>query len=159
VVLVTPSANDLEALYRRVILDHGRTPRHARLPAGVEFKAERDNPLCGDQVAVGIVLTGDSIASVGFEAQGCLISIAAASMMCERVSGNSLANAGDLCARYLQLVSARSERWPEDLGELAAFAAVARFPARASCASLAWQALRDALAAHAGSLCRSTGPR
>jgi nitrogen fixation protein NifU and related proteins len=144
-VLVTPSAADLEALYRSVITDHGRAPRHARLPEGAQFKAERDNPLCGDQVAVGIVRAGDSIAVAGFEAQGCLISIAAASMMCERVSGNSLASAGDLCARYLQLVAARDERWPEDFGELAAFAAVARFPARASCASLAWQALRDAL--------------
>jgi nitrogen fixation NifU-like protein len=156
---MTPSAAELEALYRQTILDHGRRPRHARVPEGVQFKAERDNPLCGDQVAVGVVLAGGSIAAVGFEAQGCLISIAAASMMCERLSGNSLANAGDLCARYLQLVSARSERWPEDFGELGAFAAVARFPARASCASLAWQALRDALDAHASSLPSGPGPR
>jgi nitrogen fixation protein NifU and related proteins len=156
VVLVTPSAADLEALYRRAILDHGRTPRHARLPEGVQFKAERDNPLCGDQVAVGIVLSGDSIAAVGFEAQGCLISVAAASMMCERLFGNSLASAADLCGCYLQLVSARSERWPEEFGDLAAFAAVARFPARAPCASLAWQALRDALDSSLG---RGTGQR
>jgi len=147
---VTPSAADLEALYRRAIFDHGRTPRHARLPEGAQFKAERDNPLCGDQVTVGIILAGGSLDAVGFEAQGCLISIAAASMMCDRVSGHSLASAVDLCTRYLQLVSARSERWPEDLAELSAFAAVARFPARASCASLAWQALREALDAQDG---------
>jgi nitrogen fixation NifU-like protein len=145
-----PSAADLEALYRRVIFDHGRNPRHARLPAGVRLKAERDNPLCGDRVSVGVVLEGESIAALGFEAQGCLISIAAASMMCERIAHGSAVHAGELCARYLQLVSARAETWPEEFGELGAFAAVARFPARASCASLAWQALRDALAMERG---------
>jgi nitrogen fixation NifU-like protein len=97
-------------------------------------------------VAVGVAFDGAAIAGVGFEAEGCLICVAAASLMCEAVDRQSLAQARDLSSRYLDLVASRAATWPEELGALAAFAAVARFPARAPCASLAWQALQEAIA-------------
>jgi nitrogen fixation NifU-like protein len=147
---VTDPNSDLDALYRELILDHGKRPRHAALPARVDRQAERDNPLCGDRVTVGIALDGETIVHIGFQAEGCLICIAAASLMCEAVTGSSCEGARDLCGRYLGLVSARAARWPEELGVLSAFAAVARFPTREACASLAWQALQDAIAGGSG---------
>jgi nitrogen fixation protein NifU and related proteins len=142
---VSDGADALQALYREAILEHGRKPRHARLPADAARRAERDNPLCGDHVAVGIALDGAIISVIGFECQGCLICTAAASMMCEALAGVSLSQARALCERYLGLVEARAPVWPDDLAGLAAFAAVNRFPARATCATLAWLALRDAI--------------
>lgn len=139
------NAPDVSALYRALLLEHGKRPRHATLPARIDRRAELDNPLCGDHVTIGVALEQELIAELGFEAEGCLICIASASLLCARVRGSSLAAARALCDRYLALVAARTPEWPSELGALCAFAAVARFPARAGCATLACTALRSAL--------------
>ena len=46
----------LEELYREVILDHYRNPRHkGRLP-GAHFHAEGQNPSCGDEFSLDLAI-------------------------------------------------------------------------------------------------------
>ena len=136
---------ELEDLYRELILEHARRPRGTGLPALANRSAERDNALCGDHVRVGVELDASTVLAIGFEAQGCALSIAAASLMAEAIRGQPRQVAHALCQRHLALIAARSHAWPKELGNLGAFAGVARFPERATCAALAWHALRDAL--------------
>lgn len=50
------------------------------------------NPLCGDEVQLGIYLDGDIVRELRFDGRGCLISQGAASMLCEHVSGKSISD-------------------------------------------------------------------
>ena len=137
--------DDLASLYRQLILEHSKHPRHASLPAHASHRAQLDNPLCGDRVVIGLEIDADRVLAVGFEGRGCAISIAAASMMTEAVQGKRIAEVRASSERYLGLVAARAEVWPPELGALAAFSGVSRYPARAKCAALAWNALQIAL--------------
>jgi nitrogen fixation NifU-like protein len=137
--------SDLQALYRDVIVDHHRQPRNFRtLPAG--RKAEGFNPLCGDRLTVYVQIEHGAIQDVGFQGLGCAIATASASLMTESLKGKSVADAGALFERVARMVTASSDAPIDDLGPLSALAGVRRFPVRAKCAMLAWQAMRAALA-------------
>ena len=48
------------------------------------------NPLCGDEIQLGIILDGESVKELRFDGRGCLVSQGAASMLCERVAGKTI---------------------------------------------------------------------
>ena len=77
--------HDLQDLYQEVVMDHNRRPRNFRKPEGANREAEGFNPLCGDQITLYLSVNGDVIEDVGFQAIGCAISKASASMMTETV--------------------------------------------------------------------------
>jgi nitrogen fixation protein NifU and related proteins len=78
-------------LYREVILDHYKNPRHHGALEGADAQAEGLNPLCGDEVSISVAFDGDgdTISDVRFEGRGCAISQAATSMLMELVEGRS----------------------------------------------------------------------
>jgi nitrogen fixation protein NifU and related proteins len=78
-------------LYREVILDHYKNPRHHGALDGADAQAEGLNPLCGDEVSISVAFDGDAdtISDVRFEGRGCAISQAATSMLMELVEGRS----------------------------------------------------------------------
>jgi nitrogen fixation protein NifU and related proteins len=81
---------EFEQLYRELILDHYKNPRHHGLLEPADAKAEGQNPLCGDEVAVSVRLgDGGVIEEVGFEGRGCAISQAATSMLTDLVQGRT----------------------------------------------------------------------
>jgi len=138
---------DLSALYQDVILDHNRRPRNFGELAGADRRQEGRNPLCGDQLTVWLRLDGDRIADVSFVGTGCAISKASASLMTAEVKGKTRAEAERLFERFHELVTGKLDAAAErkSLGSMAAFAGVARFPARVKCASLSWHTMRAAL--------------
>lgn len=132
------------ALYRAVVLEHGKRPRNVGALAGATHAADGDNPLCGDVVRVEIVRDGDTLAALGFDGEGCVLVTASASLMTERLRGRTVVDARALATAM--------ERWCADgwgdadaLGELAAFGDVHRHPARVACALLPWRTLVRAL--------------
>jgi nitrogen fixation NifU-like protein len=79
-------------LYRELILDHYKSPRNHGLPDPSDARAEGQNPLCGDEVAIALRFDGgDTIEEIGFEGRGCAISQAATSMLTELVKGRPVA--------------------------------------------------------------------
>lgn len=135
----------LEALYQDVILDHNRRPRNFRALDG--RKAEGHNPLCGDHLTVYLRVEGTVIEEATFQGFGCAIAKASASLMTDTVKGKTMAEAEALWARFERMVTAPAEAPIEDLGALSALVGVRRFPARVSCATLPWHALRAAAGA------------
>jgi len=131
---------DLDALYRDVILDHNRHPRHCRAIAGGR-KGEGHNPLCGDRLTVYVRLQDGIIAEASFQGFGCAIATASASLMAESVGGWTLVEAEALFERVRATIQAPVSAPIDDLGPLSALAGVRKFPARAKCATLPWQAL------------------
>ena len=140
--------DDLRDLYRDLILDHARHPRHFGKLAHTTHSAEGINPLCGDKLKLYLDVDSDEvIRAAAFEGSGCAISVASASLLTDTVIGLS---SGDAMAFFdavtCQLAGDDREHGKRvDLGKLRALAGVRDYPSRVKCATLAWHALRSAL--------------
>jgi nitrogen fixation NifU-like protein len=140
---------DLRDLYHDVILDHSRHPRNFGRDPQANRSAKGNNPLCGDRVTVYVAVEGDSIRAARFEAKGCAICIASASMMTDMVKGKSVADARAAFDRFHDALVRREPPAEEDLealDKLAALTGVREFPMRVKCATLPWHTLQAALA-------------
>jgi nitrogen fixation NifU-like protein len=138
--------DELSDLYQQVILDHSKSPRNFRALPNPSRTAQGHNPLCGDNITLFVRLEGDVIADISFQGSGCAISKASASLLTESLKGRRLAEVKPLFDRIHQLVTS-GHCEATDLGKLAVFAGVHKFPARVKCAILPWHA---ALAASEG---------
>jgi len=136
---------DLKELYRDVILDHNRHPRNFGRIEQADGRAEGNNPLCGDQLAVTLRLNGERIEDIRFEGRGCAISTASASLMTEAVKGKDRAAVRALFEKVHTLLTQPESAADGSLGKLAALAGVREFPVRVKCASLCWHTLNAAL--------------
>ncbi|MFZ0338182.1 MAG: SUF system NifU family Fe-S cluster assembly protein [Terracidiphilus sp.] len=138
--------SELGELYQEVILEHSKAPRNFRRPASANHEAEGYNPLCGDRCTVYIDMDGDKINEIGFQGSGCAISRASASMMTQMVKGKTKVEAEKLFAQFHNLVTGKDKAANADeLGKMAVFGGVSKFPARVKCATLAWHTLQSAL--------------
>ncbi len=135
---------DLQELYQELILEHSKAPRNFREMEAANHKAEGFNPLCGDHFTVYLNVEGDSIRDISFQGSGCAISKASASMMTQSVKGKSMMEAEKLFEEFRGLVSGQPPAQSE-LGKLAVFSGVSKFPVRIKCATLAWHALHAAM--------------
>lgn len=136
----------LTDLYQEVILDHSRHPRNFGPADDSNRQARGNNPLCGDRVSVYLSVEEDHITDAHFEARGCAISIASASMMTEMIKGKTIDEARSLFDRFHTLVTSDANGGvDEDLAELESLSGVRAFPTRIKCATLAWHAMTAAL--------------
>lgn len=139
--------NELDDLYQEILLDHYRRPRNFGPLPGADREVDGHNPLCGDRLHLALRLDGDRVAEIRFEGSGCAISTASASMMTEAVRGRRVGEILALVERFRALLTGEGPApETEELGELAALGGVRAFPMRVKCATLAWHALRSALA-------------
>lgn len=133
------------ALYRELVLAHGRAPRGAGALDPPCLRASAYNALCGDRVTLTLRLDARGcIAALRHASEGCLLCLASASLLSEAARGLDAAQAQALHARLHALVHGEADI--EALGDLAALAGVAAHPSRRRCVLLPWEALRDALA-------------
>jgi nitrogen fixation protein NifU and related proteins len=135
--------DDLNDLYQQVILDHCKQPRNFHELSSPTCSAQGHNPLCGDQLKLYLALEGDVIKDISFLGSGCCISKASASLLTESVKGKTRAQVQTLFERVHEMVT--TGRAAGDVGKLAVFAGVHKFPARVKCAILAWHAVIAAL--------------
>lgn len=136
--------NELQELYREVILDHNRSPRNFGEIENADRVVNGVNPLCGDKLTLYLKIDGDRIEDARFEGTGCAISIASSSLMTERIKGETVEDTLGLFEEvHDMLIGAREPA--ERMEKLAALAGVREFPSRVKCASLAWHALNTAL--------------
>jgi nitrogen fixation NifU-like protein len=90
------------------ILDHYEDPFHREPVQRPTHLAEGANPVCGDSVRVELRLDSDgAVIETGFDAEGCVLSQAAASMLLEHIDGFTAEQLGDFSAEsMLQLLGA-----------------------------------------------------
>jgi nitrogen fixation NifU-like protein len=116
-------------LYREHILDHYGNPRNEGALEDPDMSHERDNPVCGDVVRLDIKLEDGRVSEARFNGEGCVISMAAASMFTEKIQGKTLAELEAMDDADI------FEMMGVDLG-----------PSRANCAVLPLRVLQEALA-------------
>jgi len=135
--------DDINDLYQQVILDHCKQPRNFHEMPRCSCSAQGFNPLCGDNLKLFLTLDKDLIREASFVGSGCCISKASASLLTENVRGKSKLEAEQMFERVRELVT--TGKATGDVGKLAVFAGVYKYPARVKCAILAWHALVGAL--------------
>ena len=142
--------DDINDLYQQVILDHCKQPRNFHEMAQCTCSAQGHNPLCGDQLKLFLNLDGDKISDISFVGSGCCISKASASLLTEFAKGKTKADVETMFDRVREMVT--TGKVLGDVGKLAVFAGVHKYPARVKCAILSWHAVMSALKGGSGSV-------
>ncbi len=138
---------ELDDLYRDVILDHYRNPRHRGALPSPSVSKEGYNPLCGDDVTLDLTVKDGVVQDVAFRGGGCSISQSSASMMAEAVRGKAVDDVEKLFEGFTSMMTGSDDVDYDALGDLEALSGVRRFPVRVKCATLAWHTMREALQA------------
>ena len=143
-------AMDISDLYQEIILDHGKNPRNHGVLEDYTCEAKGNNPLCGDKLEVYVkVAQDDTIEDVSFEARGCAISIASASIMSGIIKGKTLDEVSSLFDYFHKLCTGeetqQTNHLEEDIEKLKVMSGVSKFPTRIKCATMSWHAVKSAL--------------
>ena len=103
----------LESLYQEIILDHYRNPHHKGLREPFDAEVHHVNPTCGDEVTLRVTLKDaggePAVADISYDALGCSISQASASVMTDLVIGKPVSEAMAVCEEFLALMQSRGE--------------------------------------------------
>lgn len=137
--------NNLETLYRQVIMDHYKKPRNKGVLEDGNVTIDMNNPTCGDRIRLTMKEENGKIVDVKFEGEGCSISMASASMMTSLIKGKDKETALKLAQIFSEMIQGKDYDTSLDLGDIEALSGVSKFPARIKCATLAWKAMEKGL--------------
>ncbi|ANU18994.1 SUF system NifU family Fe-S cluster assembly protein [Planococcus plakortidis] len=135
------SFNNLDQLYRQVIMDHYKTPRNKGTLEQDSVNIEMNNPTCGDRIQLTLQVEDGIVKDAKFDGEGCSISMASASMMTQAVKGKDVDTALKLSGIFSDMMLGKEYDDSVDLGDIEALQGVSKFPARIKCATLAWKAM------------------
>ncbi len=141
------SSNNLDQLYRQVIMDHYKNPRNkGELADQDKMTIDMNNPTCGDRIQLQLQVEDGQIADAKFTGEGCSISMSSASMMTTAIKGQKVEDAMKMAQTFSEMMLGSDIDEEElELGDIEALQGVAKFPARIKCATLAWKAMEKGL--------------
>lgn len=83
-------------MYTPQILDHFQHPRNPGDVVNPDASAQIENPACGDVLKLTLRVVDGRVEEIRFLAQGCVPTLACASLLTELVQGRTIAEAGQL---------------------------------------------------------------
>lgn len=84
-------SEELEQLYKEVILELYRHPLNKKNIADADFRYKEINPSCGDEIEIAVKLdSAFCVADIGHAGHGCAISQAAVSLLTDAVKGKTI---------------------------------------------------------------------
>jgi len=142
-------SDPLAGLYQELILDHAKR----RVGDGEldHFDATHHelNPTCGDEITVQVAFEpgSDRVAAVGWQGNGCSISMASASVIAEIAPGMTFDELHATIGTFREMLRSKGAGEPNEevLGDAIAFHGVSKFVMRVKCAMLAWVAIEATL--------------
>lgn len=138
----------IEELYRHVIREHSSNPRNCYILDDYTHSAHLNNTLCGDEITIycHVAVQNDTerIRNISFDATGCAIMKASASLLTDNVKGCTVETASILASSFMAFLQGDSSMLDSDSPFLA-FAPVRQYSSRIKCAVLPFQALTKAL--------------
>ncbi|PLT27476.1 Fe-S cluster assembly sulfur transfer protein SufU [Peribacillus deserti] len=141
------SFNNLDTLYRQVIMDHYKNPRNKGVLDNGNLTVDMNNPTCGDRIRLTLHVEAGIVKDAKFEGEGCSISMSSASMMTQAIKGKNIETALKLSKIFSDMMQGNEYDEDIDLGDIEALQGVSKFPARIKCATLAWKAMEKGLKA------------
>lgn len=136
------SFNNLDTLYRTVIMDHYKNPRNKGTVEGDALTVDMNNPTCGDRIQLQLQVEDGIVQDAKFTGEGCSISMASASMMTQAVKGKHIQDALKMSKGFSDMMLGEDvDTEALDFGDMEALQGVSQFPARIKCATLVWKAM------------------
>jgi nitrogen fixation NifU-like protein len=137
---------ELDSLYQEVILDHYRNTHHNGLYPVKDIQVKHNNPSCGDEVTLNLIMVDGVVKDISWDGVGCSISMASVSVMSDLIIGKKYAEASLILQNFVDLMQSKGQGSGDEsvLEDAVAFAGVSKFPARIKCALLGWMAFKDA---------------
>lgn len=136
------SFNNLDTLYRQVIMDHYKSPRNRGTLEGNTLTVDMNNPTCGDRIQLQLQVKDGKVEDAKFDGEGCSISMASASMMTQAVKGKTVEEALEMSEGFSQMMLGEEvDEEAMEFDDIVALKGVSKFPARIKCATLAWKAM------------------
>jgi SUF system NifU family Fe-S assembly protein len=135
--------NNIENLYRQVIMDHYKNPRNKGLKGYPHVHIK--NPSCGDDITVEARIENGVIKEINHQGTGCSICCSSASVLSEVLKGKTVEEASALIQKYMKMIKGESITDEEELEEALVYEGVSKFPARIKCATVAWKALEKVI--------------
>lgn len=141
----------LNSLYTELVIEHDKRPLHAGLREPFQAEVHHVNPTCGDEITLRLQLSGrgeeQRIEDVSYDAIGCAMSRAAASIMADLLIGRTVAEIDPVREHFEAAMGSRGRiEGDEDLiGDGVALLGAAKFPARVKCVLMPWKAYQAAL--------------
>ena len=134
----------MDDLYQQTVLDRSRAPLHAHALDHADAVGYGNNPMCGDNFAVSLRMSGDGaqVQQVAFSGHGCAISVASADLMADVAQGCSPEAVRITASRFEAMLNGGNDEIDPGLQPLSG---VRAYPARVRCATLPWDALLAAL--------------
>jgi nitrogen fixation NifU-like protein len=120
-------------MYQQNILDRYRNPRNKGTIEKPTIRYRENNPLCGDEIEIQILVDKGAVKDVKFEGKGCAISMSSVDMLVDRVKKRKL-----------------SELMKLDRQEVLEMLGIPITPPRLKCALLGLGVLKVGIAKHEG---------
>lgn len=83
-------------LYQGKILEHYNEPRNRGTVTAPDISAEVSNPNCGDDLRFTADIEDGRFRELKFEGEGCALSIAIASLLSEKISGEDVGSVEEM---------------------------------------------------------------
>lgn len=138
----------LDEMYRDIILDHYRSPRGRKEIDNPDIVNEGMNPSCGDEIEMKVKLNGDVVEQLGVHCAGCAISVASGSMLSEIAEGKTISELKKIAEAIKSLLTdgeITEDMDVDEYGDIGVLEGVKKFPVRIKCALLAWVTLVEGL--------------
>lgn len=138
---------DLNNLYTELIMEHNSSKKNKRVLENADITERGHNPSCGDDIEISIIFDENIIKEIAFTGQGCAISQASTSIMCDLLTNKSKEESLFLIATFLDMIKNEfeDEKQLEVLEDAIIFKNISNIPARVKCAVLAWHTLKQCI--------------
>ena len=138
---------NMEEIYSQIILENSRNQKNKHELKEADITEPGHNPSCGDEIVLQLKMDGDIIKEAAFTREGCSISQAATSVMCDIIVGKTKEEAKKLADIYIRMIKREdvSDDELELLEDAVAFKNIQNMPQRVKCALLSWRTLDETI--------------
>lgn len=77
-------------LYREELMDLIKNPSHKGAISNSTFSHEGNNPMCGDELTMDVLIKDDEIQDIKYSGEACAICFASAEVLSDELIGKSL---------------------------------------------------------------------
>jgi nitrogen fixation NifU-like protein len=125
----------MKNIYQMLLTEHFRNPRNGTVLNDYDVALTNVNPLCGDMVNIQLKCANDKVHHIGIQANGCILSVAVASLLSEVVKGKQIDEIAAFDASTVQTLAGT------ELG-----------PTRLKCALMGLKAIQEGIKKYKGTL-------
>tara|TARA_Y100000310_G_C20667885_1_gene808624 strand:+ start:535 stop:897 length:363 start_codon:yes stop_codon:yes gene_type:complete len=83
-------------LYTEIIIDLYKNPRNKGQLENPTHENSRNNPLCGDEITIQLIVNNNKIEDIKFSGEGCAISQASASLLTDKIKNMTIEDVKNL---------------------------------------------------------------